>query len=147
MKKISDRFRKTLSAVLRGIGVSVVSLIIQACYGVLPPDLGSVAYGMPEPRFRFQGTVKANKTGKPIKGIQVSIKEDEEDDYYVYTNQEGFFYISITNPAMEEYILKFKDVDGPANDGLFKETTRTFKKTDSDILIPIFMDEDTETGD
>jgi hypothetical protein len=141
MKKISDRFRKMLRTVFRGIGVSVISLIIQACYGVLPPDINTVAYGPPPPQNnRIRGTVKANETGKPINGIKVSA---EEIDSYVLTDKDGYFYLTV--PTQEEYILKIEDIDGPANDGTFKQQTITVYRDNINEYLLISMKEDTGT--
>ena len=130
----------------RGIGVSVVSLIIQACYGVLPPDIGTVAYGPPPPsnennRIVLTGWVKANETKKPIKDIKVSV---EGIGTYDYTGPSGYYYLPV--PTQEKYILKIEDIDGPANDGSFKETTLTINKDGVGIPLTIFLDAVTEPG-
>jgi putative lipoprotein (rSAM/lipoprotein system) len=138
MKKISDRFRKILRKVFYGLGVSVISLILQACYG--PMLESTVAYGMPNPRINFSGTVKAKKTNMPIKGIQVSL---EDIDGYILTDKDGYFYFTLWSPTLEEYNLIIKDIDGKDNDGLFKKTTRKLNLNDSDKPLLIDMDEDT----
>jgi len=144
MKKISDRFRKTLRAVFRAIGVSVISLIIQACYGPPPVahDLPPSAYEPPPPkeRIRFSGTVMENKTDKPIKGIQISVEESGD---FVLTNENGSFVLSV--PSLEKYTLIIKDIDGQDNGGLFKEEKRKLNKDDIDTYHRIGMDIDTET--
>jgi hypothetical protein len=147
MINITNRFRKVLRTVLRGIGVSVVSLILQACYGVMYPDEPGGAYGMPAPAYGMPpneevsifGNVIAKETGKPIFGIQVSV---EETEVLERTDKNGAFYFQV--PLQEEYKIKFKDVDGPYNDGLFKQQTWTLKKDYAyrNLLVP--MDIDTE---
>jgi hypothetical protein len=148
MMKISERCRKILRNVFRGIGVSVVSLIIQACYGILPPD-EPCEYGMPYPEYgmpvnqetSIYGKVVAKETGKPIFGIEVSI---EETEYCKRTYEDGYFNFLV--PVQIEYKLKFKDVDGPYNDGLFKEQIWTLKQNDTNKTLLIGMDLETETN-
>jgi putative lipoprotein (rSAM/lipoprotein system) len=127
--------------VFRGIGVSVVSLVIQACYGVLPPD-GPCEYGMPYPEREtsIYGKVQAKETGEPIFGIKVSV---EDTEYWERTDKDGKF--SIWLPVQDEYKLKFEDTDGPYNGGLFKQQTWTLGKNDTYNNILIGLDLDTET--
>jgi putative lipoprotein (rSAM/lipoprotein system) len=142
MTKISERWRKILRNVFRGIGVSVVSLVIQACYGILPPDVIECEYGMPPPDYveetTIRGKVTAKKTGKPIPGINVSV-EIEGTDYWERTDKDGYFYLRV--PTQNVYELKLKDVDGEFNDGLFQEQTWPVKLEDTySTLIMIGMD-------
>ncbi|MDR0301429.1 MAG: hypothetical protein LBI04_03845 [Treponema sp.] len=141
MTKISERCRKILRTVFRGIGVSVVSLIIQACYGILPPDEPGCEYGMPPPDYiqeiSIRGTVTAKKTGNPIFGIRVSVVI-EETEYWERTDKYGYF--SLWVPVQDVYQLKIEDVDGTYNDGLFKEQTWTLKHNDTYSTLLIGMD-------
>jgi hypothetical protein len=147
MINITGRFRKVLRTVLRGVGVSVVSLILQACYGVMYPD-EPVAYGMPAPAYgmppdlSISGKVVAKETGKPIFGIQVSV---EETELMERTDKNGNFYLYA--PIQETYKLKFEDVDGPYNDGYFKQQIWTLKQEDTYRTLLIGMDEDTVTDE
>jgi hypothetical protein len=151
MVDITNRFRKILRTVLRGVGVSVVSLILQACYGVMyPDDIGkgngpSGAYGMPPPETTtsIYGRVTAKNTGDPIFGIQVSV---EETEYNKRTDENGWFsFFGI--PIQEIYKLKFEDVDGPANGGLFKEQTWTLKESGTHSNLLVAMDIAPETDE
>jgi len=142
MKTITGRGRKILSRLFRVISVSAASLILQACYGMLPPDDSYVEYGMPPPEetqtTSFYGRVVAKKTGEPIFGIKISI---EGTEYYDYTNKDGYF--SFWAPIYQaEYKIKFEDVDGPYNGGLFKEQTLTLKQEDIYKTLLIGMDLD-----
>jgi len=130
MISITERCRKILRTIFRGIGVSAVSLIIQACYGVMPPEEES----------SISGKVVAKETGKPILGIQVSV---EETEYWERTDKNGYF--SFWVPIQEVYVLKFEDIDGPYNDGLFKQQIWTLKQDDIYKILLIGMDEDKET--
>ena len=148
--KVFERGRRILRTVLRGMSISVASLILQACYGIMPPDEPYAEYGMPPPAYgmpphqetSISGKVVAKETGKPILGIQVSI---EETEYWERTDKYGYF--SFWVPIKEVYQLKIEDVDGPYNDGLFK--AQTWKLTQDDIYktLLIGMDEDTKTDE
>jgi len=150
MINLTERFRKVLRTVFRGIGVSVISLILQACYGIMYPDEPGGAYGMPPPETTTSifGKVTASNTGDPIFGIKVSVDEtDEEADHWEYTDKYGRFYFN-SIPIKDEYILKLKDVDGPYHGGYFKEKTITLKKEeDTHINILLTMDIDTEADE
>ena len=142
MKTITGRVRKILSRIFRVISVSVASLILQACYGMIPPDDAPFAYGMPPPdppdyiqRASIRGKVVAKETQKPILGIEISIDGTE---YWERTDKYGRFYFYI--PIQDDYKINIKDVDGPYNDGLFQEQTWTLKQNDSYNSLLIAMD-------
>jgi len=146
MKNIADRGRKILSRVFRVISVSAASLILQACYGILPPDEQQVMYGMPAPAYgmpppyenqetSIRGTVVSKKTGQPIFGIKVSI---EGTEYSTRTNLDGYFYLWVK--IQDVYNIKFEDVDGPYNDGEFQEMTLPLKQSGSYNSLWIPMD-------
>jgi len=137
MKNITDRGRKILSRFFRVISVSAASLILQACYGIMPPpdDPWMAEYGMPPPPYEnneitIQGKVFSNKTGDPIFGIQVSI---EGTAYSARTNEGGNFYIWGV-PIQDVYNIKFEDVDDIYNGGLFKEKIVPFKQSDNSYI-------------
>jgi len=144
MNKKQERFRKVLRTVFGCIGVSAASLIIQACYGPPPSRRGSAEYGTPyPPRTHIHGRVKANETDKPILGIKVSV---DKVGSYAYTAEGGVFDLYV--PAQEEYILRFKDIDGKDNSGLFKEITLTLNKdkTEDTLLVDMVEDIDINEG-
>jgi hypothetical protein len=132
MKKISERFRKSLRTVFRGIGVSVVSLIIQACYGPMPPS------DLP---YTVDGEVKAKETGTPILGIKVY---DKDSGRYAYTNEHGHFRFRVEE--QESYTIIFKDIDGEENGGQFKQKTKALNKNEINNLL-ICLEEDTGTDE
>jgi hypothetical protein len=143
--KIFERGRRILGTVFRGMSISVISLILQACYNTMPPDETGGAYGPPPPhhpdtKTSFYGKVTARETGKPIPGIHVSI---EETEYWERTDKNGYF--SFWVPIQEVFKLKFEDVDGPYNGGLFKELTWMLYQDDTHTNLLIGMDIDTET--
>ena len=150
MKTITGRGLKILRMVFRGISVSVVSLILQACFGILLPDEPTAAYGMPSPtppekqNTLIQGKVRANETGEPIYGIKVSI---EGTKYRDSTDSTGYF--SVWVPIQDNYKIKIEDVDGDANGGLFKGQALTLKQEDTNAILFIPMDlytSGTQTG-
>jgi hypothetical protein len=146
MMKTFERGRRIIRTVLRGMSISVASLILQACYGIMPPDDPRAEYGPPPPHppnreTSIYGKVVAKETGNPIFGIQVSI---EETGYLKRTDEDGYFNFWL--PIMEVYRLKFEDVDGPYNDGLFKTQRWTLKQDDAYRTLLIGMDADTETN-
>jgi hypothetical protein len=127
---IFKRCRKIFKTIFRVIGISAVSFIVQDC-----------AYGIPFPedQTRISGKVIAKETEKPILGIQVSI---EETEYWERTDKDGYFILWV--PVQEVYKLKIEDVDGPYNDGLFKEQTWTLKQNDTNTNLLIGMEIETE---
>ena len=129
MKTITGRVRKILSRIFRVISVSVASLILQACYGILPPDDAPFAYGMPppdSPPHPIAGKVISSENGSPIPGIEVSIEGTKYSTKTSDTGYTGLFQFDGI-PYQETYIIRLKDVDGPANGGLFYEKTETVK--------------------
>jgi hypothetical protein len=145
MMKISERFRKILRAVFRAVSVSVVSLVIQACYGIMYPDGPYPEYGMPPPDYNQEATIRgrvtAKETGAPIFGIRVSVNIGQTE-YWDHTDKYGNFYLLL--PAQDVYELRVEDVDGPYNGGLFKGETYTLKLDDTYNSLLIGMDIDTE---
>jgi len=111
MKKLSEKGRKALRMIFRGLGVTAVSLIFQACYGP-PPDMGNDVV--------IHGSVKSKTTNAPIQGINVSI---EGTDIQYPTSSSGYF--SIYLPRQNTYTVNFEDVDGSGNGGLFKSHSKT----------------------
>ena len=143
MMKTFERGRRILRKVLCGMSISVASLILQACYGIMFPD-GPAEYGPPPPQkgTSIYGKVVAKETGKPIFGIQVSV---EETEYLERTDKYGYF--SFWVPIKEVYQLKIEDVDGPYNDGLFKAQTWKLTQDDTYKTLLIGMDIDTEPNE
>ena len=139
MKTITGGVRKILSRLFRVISVSAASLILQACYGMIPPDEPQVMYGMPPPHENqettIRGTVVSKGTGEPIFGIKVSIEGTEVS---ARTDENGNFYLWVK--IQDVYNIKFEDVDGPYNDGEFKEMILPFKQNDSYYNLWILME-------
>ena len=145
MKNITERSRKILSRFFRVISVSAASLILQACYGIIPPNEPYAEYGMPPPNeateTTIQGKVVAKQTGNPIFGIQVSLMGTS---YLIHTRENGYFYLDV--PIQNNYTIILKDVDGPAHGGIFKEQTWTLKQDETYNTVLISMELDTLTN-
>jgi len=144
MKTIAGRGRKILSRLFRVISVSAASLILQACYGMMLPDEPAM-YGPPPPHENqstsIRGTVVSKKTGEPIFGIKVSIEGTD-----VSTRTDMYGYFSFWVKIQDVYRLKFEDLDGPYNDGLFQEQTWTIRQSDTYNNLLVGMDLDTQTN-
>ena len=130
MKKLSEKSRRLcrrlLMMIYRGLGVTAVSLIFQACYG-MPPDMGDDVV--------IHGSVRAKETSKPIQGIRVSIA----DTFDNYTSSKGNFYVYV--PRQDYYTVKFEDIDGPENGGLFKTYEITVYASKSALRVDLEEDE------
>jgi hypothetical protein len=133
MKAIAGRIRKILSMIL---SVSAASLILPAC--------PMAAYGMPPPPDTIEGTVLSKETRGPIFGIEVSL---EGTEYLIRTRtrKDGYFNLGVKLPLQDDYILKFEDVDGDANGGLFKEETLPIRQNGTYYYMFIEMELDTPT--
>lgn len=97
---------------LGGLSLTSALFIFQACYGT-PQDMGLDVY--------IEGQVKSLKTGKPVKGIKVSVTDKMQ---FEYTNEQGIF--SLYTETAGSYKIKFEDVDSNLN-GVFvgKDTLLT----------------------
>jgi len=121
MIKLTEKSRKILRAIYRGIGVSAVSLTLGACPMIMygpGPDM----YGMPPDRIEYEvlltGQVISKKTGEPIRGI--AIYTDYAKYNYLYqTDNFGEFYFYAEKK--DNYTIIFTDIDGEANGGRFKQ--------------------------
>jgi hypothetical protein len=110
----SEKTRRILRNVFRGVGAAAVSLTFQACYGT-PPDTGDDT--------AIRGVVKSKTSNKGIPGIKVSAAFGEDaDPVEDMTDSAGYF--SIYAPKADRYELTFEDIDGNAN-GLFKKEMKT----------------------
>ena len=130
MKKLSEKGRRVLRRIYSGLGAAAVSFLLPACpeYG-MPPDMGDDV--------TIHGSVKSQKTNAPIPGIKVSV---EDTSFEYQTSSEGSFYIYV--PRQDYYTLKFEDVDGPENGGLFKAHEITLYASESSLSV--LLEEDDE---
>ena len=127
---LSEKSRRLLRAIYRGLGVTAAALLFQACngngsdeyynmYGPPPaPEYGMPPYYMED--LFVNGFVKSKKTGEPIRGIGVWIKDVTFHSAYL-TDFDGRFSIYV--PKMDNYTVVFTDIDGGENGGSFKQYT------------------------
>ena len=124
--KLSIKSHKLLRAIYRGIGVTAASFAVFACkeyydmYG--PPP--APEYGPGSPYYTedllLRGIVRSKRTGEPIRGIGIWIK-DVTFHSAILTDFDGGFYVYV--PKMNNYTVVFTDIDGGENGGLFKQNT------------------------
>ena len=126
--KLSEKSRKLLRVIYRSLGVAAAALLFQACgsdeyynmYGPLPAP----EYGPGPPYYTdnllIRGSVKSKKTGNPIPGIAIWIK-DVTVYSVILTDFEGSFYIYV--PKQDNYTIVISDVDGGENGGAFRQRT------------------------
>jgi putative lipoprotein (rSAM/lipoprotein system) len=140
MKKLSEKSRRILRMIYRGLGAVTVSLLFQSCYGN-PLYYGSLggAYGMPpDDDFDTIYGVVRSKTEAPVPGIKVSVK-DTPSYGYAYTNTNGIFKIYV--PQQESYKIKFEDIDGAEN-GSFKTLKKKITLGDTGVSLDIQLEEE-----
>jgi len=102
-----------------------------------------VEYGMPHADFELKGIVTDDATSQPIKNIRVIRPHFLESEYdhlppeyklfgdTVYTDENGK-YIFEYNGMGKQYQLKFEDIDGMENGGLFQPKEIEGKFTQAD---------------
>jgi hypothetical protein len=136
MMKLSEKSRKVLRAIYRGLGVTAASFAVFACRGYYamygPPP--APEYGMPPyytENLLVRGSVKSKKTSQPIPGIAIWVK-----DVTVYsaimTDLDGSFYFYV--PKQDNYTIVVSDVDGGENGGLFKQSTINLTRKQCEAL-------------
>ena len=135
VNNLSEKSRRLLRAVYRGLGVTTASLTVMNC-GILY-NYGMDAYGMPAPEYGMppyyqediliQGWVKSKKNGSPIPGIGIWI-EGITVSHANLTDNEGKFYIYAQQK--ESYTIIFTDIDG-ANQGQYKQHSVTLTREEA----------------
>jgi len=145
MLKLSERSRKVLRAIYKGLGVTAVSMVFHAC--PVESEHGWAEYGMPpdypaREEFYIRGQVRAiDNDYKPIKGIAVVVVgADNTYPYYSTTTYDfGDFYLYV--PKQDSYTLIFTDVDGERNGGRFMqlEMTLTIEEVQALKDEPLFI--------
>ena len=147
MIKLTEKSRKILRSIYRGIGTATVVLSIGACpimacmYGPAP-DM----YGMP-PDTRediyIQGQVINESTKEPITGIAVYM---QNLNYHTTTGYNGYFsfYVPKQNNT---YKLIFTDIDKEANGGIFKQLEIELTQEQAEALRnkPLIIEMELET--
>ena len=143
--KLSQKSRKVLRAIYSGLGLMATSFLFPACMYGMP-----VMYGMPAPEYGppyytenllFRGSVKSKKTGSPIPGIAIWIKDVTVYSAYM-TDFDGSFYFYV--PKQDNYTIVFSDVDSGENGGLYKQLTinLTMKQCEALAESPLIVELD-----
>jgi len=137
MIRLSEKSRRVLRAVYRGLGVTAISLVFQACYG--PVMDYHVMYGPPPSpveELNIRGYVKSKKTGERISGISIWIKDVTIDyNYSTFNNGEFSFYL----PKQNNYTIVFTDVDGDEK-GSFKQHTIILTRKEIEALDKLIIE-------
>ena len=122
MMKLTEKSRRLLRWIYRGLGVTAVSMSFNACDCFFVKD-APVMYGMPpvilQEDIVICGYVR-NQAGKGIPGIAIYVDEITTNYNYM-TYSEGYFYFYV--PKQENYTIIFTDIDGEKNGGNFKQYT------------------------
>jgi len=90
--------------IIGGLCLTSIAFVFQACYGT-PQDFGN--------DLLIEGQVTSKNTGLPVKGIKVSVADQEQ---YTNTDENGKF--SFYMEKLSSTRIKFTDVDSTKN-GLF----------------------------
>jgi hypothetical protein len=98
--------------------------VFQACYGT-PQDFGNDV--------NLSGVVTSSATGKPIKGIKITIENSHQ---YQLTDSVGKFVMYV--PKMESYNIKFEDVDSISS-GSFVTKDTTLITVNNSIYLNITL--------
>ena len=132
MIKLSDKSRKILRAIYRGLGVTAITLAVNSCE-IIPPYQSWDEYG-PGPDINreeilIRGQVKSKRTGEMIKGIAMYIEGIYNYPSMIYT---GDFYFFV--PVRNNYTIIFTDIDGEANGGKFKQYTLNLTREEAEAI-------------
>jgi putative lipoprotein (rSAM/lipoprotein system) len=97
-----------------------------------------VEYGVPSADYEIQGTVTDKATSQPIKQIRVVRPLQYAPEYgdTVYTNEEGEYHFEYNDFPHPTAQLKFDDIDGVENKGLFQSAEETVTFTNADQVKP-----------
>lgn len=111
--------------IIRGLSLTSVMFVFQACYGP-PQDFGYDVY--------LSGIVTSSVTGKPIKGIKVSLRDTSQ---YELTDSVGTFNMYV--PRLNSYKIIFEDVDS-INQGSFVSKDTTLTSVNDSIHVNIALE-------
>ena len=134
---LSEKSRKLLKMVYRGLGVSAITLALNGCWGGYVMYGPKPMYGVPDPDrlddVEITGIIHDQYTHVPIPGIKVSVQGLEA---HTLSYGGGRFYLYV--PEREVYQLKFEDVDGIEN-GVYQAKEMTVVLADASNLGTIHL--------
>ena len=110
MKKVKIRFFKSYNSL---ISILLTILGFSAACDHSADEYGTpiAEYGTPHATFIVKGQVQSETDSKSISNIQVIMNLDTS-----YTDSNGKYVVESSNfPQSQTYLLKFKDIDGAAN--------------------------------
>jgi hypothetical protein len=113
-----------LRKILRGVSLTSAMFIFQACYGT-PSDFGLDV--------RIEGNVKAVSTGLSVKGIKVSVTDNQQ---YTYTDDSGNFLMYTEKTDI--ITLRFEDIDDVQN-GLFQNLDTILINPQANIVLAVSL--------
>jgi len=115
MKKIEFKTRQFLRNIFKGVSLTSMAFVFQACYGPLPDDQRCEVF--------FTGVVVSKSTFLPVEGIKVIVDEGIVSGF---TDMNGKYNIYSTIPGSSAnrvtVKVSFQDIDGSTN-GHFEDTT------------------------
>ncbi|MDR2910097.1 MAG: carboxypeptidase-like regulatory domain-containing protein [Bacteroidales bacterium] len=121
--------RKWKRALFGSLIFSSAAFVFQACYGA-PGDFGYDVF--------IEGHVISKSSKKPIRGIKVSITDE---DQYAFTDVDGRFSF-YTYERKINIPMIFQDVDSVENSGLFETQQLDVELDSNKISLNIEMGEE-----
>ena len=115
-----------------------IVVLLLGCAGILTScDQYVDEYGMPHADFELKGAVTSKATAQPIQNIRVvrpyfpGLELGYTPGDTVYTDKDGKYAFAFGG-WLEKYQLKFEDIDGEENGGLFQPIEIEGKFTQAD---------------
>jgi hypothetical protein len=142
MKKIELKYRKWLRTVFGTISLTAVAFVFQACYGPGPDMFYDV---------KLTGTVMSKNTHLPIKGIKITVNDEQYN--YGMTDENGNFnfYASVPNrdyigdnrtPYTADSVrVHFLDIDGIENGDFVDKIVIIDPNHNDEVKIHVLLDE------
>jgi hypothetical protein len=118
---------KLWKKIIGGLSFTTALFVFQACYGT-PQDFGADAF--------IEGIVKSKTTGLPVKGILVSIPENQQN---LYTDANGGF--SLYTVPDESCKITFRDTDAELNGTFMSKDTILAVYHGNKVRLDIFLQE------
>lgn len=117
---------KLIRKLVGGLSFTTAMFVFQACYGT-PQDFGADIF--------IDGVVKSKKTGLPVKGIKVSVKDMPQ---YEITAEDGSFAFYAV--ADNSCVIKFEDIDSEQN-GSFTNKDTLLVNLPREIHLNVLLEE------
>ena len=131
MRKIELKSRRLLRNIFSGMSLTAIAFIFQACYGMGPDMYYDI---------KLTGKVTSKTTNLPIRGIKVTVNDD---NYYFGTtdaNGEFDFYTTLDD-YYSDVRIQFLDIDGSENGSFNNRTIIIEPERKNEIKINVELDE------